>query len=240
MAAQPLVFEGIPGRWTPEGVLAVIEAKVLGPQYPCLGARSAVRRGRVTVGAFGELGSAAAARDLVMHLTQFAEDVDLDAGFASLAAAFRGPVIGDERQFERLLWRQLQRVHDRDDQPWSSGVSPDPSSGHFGFSVGGRAYFVIGMHPRASRLARRTPFPILVFNLHEQFEMLRRAGQFEPMRDAIRRRDQRLQGDLNPMVDDHGRSSEARQYSGRDVGPGWAPDFRQRHRGPVNGLEGDA
>jgi FPC/CPF motif-containing protein YcgG len=42
------------------------------------------------------------------------------------------------------------------------------------------------------------------------------------MRDTIRRRDAELQGSLNPMVADHGRSSEARQYSGRSVPDDWA------------------
>ena len=45
------------------------------------------------------------------------------------------------------------------------------------------------------------------------------------MRDKIRERDERLQGSTNPMVADYGASSEARQYSGRRVGPGWEAPF---------------
>jgi FPC/CPF motif-containing protein YcgG len=217
-------------------VFTVIEDTVLLPEYPCLRVRSVARRGRATVGVFDELGSVASARELAAQLTEFARDVDLEAGFASFVAAFRGPVIRNERHFERLLWRELQLVHDGDDHPWNRGISLDPSSDRFGFSVGGRAFFVIGMHDQASRFARRTPFPVMVFNLHEQFEVLRRSGRFGPMRDVIRRRDCRLQGDLNPMVDDHGRSSEARQYSAREVGDGWIPDFRPRPDALVRGA----
>jgi uncharacterized protein len=235
MAAQPQASEDVPYQWTPEGVLDVIRDTVLLPEYPCLGARSVVRTSRVTVGIFDALGSIDSARELLAQLTEFARTVDLTAGFASFVAAFRGPVIRNERHFERLLWRELQLVHDRDDHPWNPDVSVDPSSDRFGFSVAGRAYFVIGMHDHASRIARRTPFPVMVFNLHEQFEMLRRSGRFEPMRDVIRRRDLRLQGDLNPMVDDHGRSSEARQYSGREVDDGWIPDFHPRPDALVRG-----
>jgi FPC/CPF motif-containing protein YcgG len=240
MAAQPEALEDLPHPWTPDWALAVVEDKVLAPEYPCLGARSAARRGRITVGVFDELGSADSARELLARLTEFARDVDLTTGFASFVAAFRGPVVGSELHFERLLWRELQALHDGDDHPWNGAVSPDPTSSHFGFSVGGRGFFVIGMHDRASRIARRTPFPVMVFNPHEQFEMLRRSGRFEPMRDAIRRRDRRLQGNLNPMVDDHGRSSEARQYSGREVGEGWVPDFCPHHATPVRGTEENA
>jgi FPC/CPF motif-containing protein YcgG len=45
------------------------------------------------------------------------------------------------------------------------------------------------------------------------------------MRDTIRRRDTDLQGFLNPMVSDHGETSEARQYAGRAVPEDWSPPF---------------
>ena len=69
------------------------------------------------------------------------------------------------------------------------------------------------------------PLPVLVFNLHEQFESLREEGGFERMRDTIRRRDEELQGSINPMVSDHGETSEARQYSGRRLGKAWEAPF---------------
>jgi hypothetical protein len=77
------------------------------------------------------------------------------------------------------------------------------------------------MHPLASRLARRSPLPVLVFNPHAQFERLRVSGGYDRVRDVVRRRDAKLQGTINPMVADHGQGSEARQYSGRVVDAGW-------------------
>lgn len=102
-------------------------------------------------------------------------------------------------------------------------MSSDPGDSRFGFSFAGTAFFVVGMHPQASRRARRTPSPTLVFNAHAQFEALRRTGSFERMRDTIRRRDVRRQGSVNPMMADHGQVSEARQYSGRAVPDAWTP-----------------
>jgi FPC/CPF motif-containing protein YcgG len=67
--------------------------------------------------------------------------------------------------------------------------------------------------------------PTLVFNLHEQFERMRSDGRYQRMRDTIRRRDTELQGFLNPMVSDHGDTSEARQYAGRAVPADWSPPF---------------
>ena len=131
----------------------------------------------------------------------------------------------DEGEFEALLWGALQHLHDHDDTPWAEGVAADRDNPHFAFSVAGTAFFVVGLHPNASRVARRAPVPTLVFNLHEQFERLRASGRFDRMRDTIRERDERLQGSINPMVSDHGTASEARQYSGREVDDSWLAPF---------------
>lgn len=207
---------------TPPGEIAQgLEAMVLHPDYPCLGARSVFNRDRATVVVLEQLATDASTRTLLRALTDFADHTDRTAGFASLVAVFRGADVADEPEFERLLWRQLELLHEADRQPWDPRVSDDPDNPHFAFSVGGTAFFVVGLHPGASRIARRTPLPTLVFNLHEQFEELRASDRFERMRDTIRRRDTQLQGSLNPMVADHGRSSEARQYSGRSVPEDW-------------------
>lgn len=199
---------------------------VLHPEYPCLGARSVFNRDRVTVVVLERLATEASTRTLLRALTDFGRETDRAAGFASLVAVFRAAEISDESEFETLLWRQLELLYEADSKPWDPRVSDDPENPHFAFSVGGTAFFVVGLHPQASRIARRTPLPTLVFNLHEQFEELRASDRFERMRDTIRRRDAELQGSLNPMVADHGRSSEARQYSGRSVPEGWEAPAR--------------
>ncbi len=220
-----------PDVQTIQAVLADTIVEMIGHQdYPCLGAQSVFRRDRATVRVYDELDAPATAPLLLVDLKQFSSTVDPDAGFASFIAIFRGPRITDERHFERLLWSQLGLLHAADQEPWSDQVSSDPDDEHFAFSVAGTPYFIVGLHPMASRDARRTAVPTLVFNLHEQFEALRATGQFARMRDRIRERDQRLQGTINPMVADHGEHSEARQYSGRQVGPEWRAPFKARER----------
>lgn len=196
--------------------------------YPCLGAQSVVRGDRLTVRVYEELDTPAAARLLLQDLRMFDSEVDLNDGFASFIAVFRGPQISDEQHFERILWSQLRRLHEVDDEPWNDQVSRDPEDEHFAFSVAGSAYFVVGMHPTASRDARRAANPTLVFNPHEQFTTLRASGHFLRMRDLIRDRDRQFQGTINPMVSDHGATSEARQYSGREVGRGWQAPFEHK------------
>ena len=202
-----------------------LHAMISHPDFPCLGARSVFRRDRATVRVYQELGSTDSAAQLLDDLSQFADQVNFDEGLTSFVALFRGPPIHSEQRFEELLWAQLRAVHAHDPQPWAPDVSADPDDPHFAFSVAGTAYFVVGLHPAASREARRAAVPTLVFNLHSQFEELRASGAFPRMRDLIRARDQALQGQVNPMVDDHGQSSEARQYSGRAVSADWQAPF---------------
>jgi FPC/CPF motif-containing protein YcgG len=213
-----------------------LAAMVAQDEYPCLGAKAVFRTDRATTRTYASLGSASAAEALLADLRAFAEGVDLDDGFASFLAVFAGPDIADEAHFEALLWAQLRAIHALDDTPWAPDVAADPADPHFAFSAGGTAFFVVGLHPRASRLARRAPSPTLVFNLHEQFERLRAEGRYPRMRDRIRARDEALQGSVNPMVGDHGLASEARQYAGRPVGPHWQAPFRPR---PETADEGE-
>lgn len=213
-------------RTDPEEVLIqALPEMVSHPQYPCLGARSVFHRDRATLRLYDELADPEVAPVLLEDLREFARTTDPHSGFASFVAAFRGPAVEDERHFEQLLWSQLTQLHEADHDIWNVNVSADPTDRYFAFSAAGTAYFIVGLHPRASRDARRTPIPTLVFNLHEQFELLRESGGYPRMRDKIRERDEQLQGTTNPMVADHGASSEACQYSGRRVGVAWEAPF---------------
>ena len=202
-----------------------LAAMIAHDDFPCLGARSVFRRDNAVVQVYDELDSEQVTPDLLEDLASFTESVDPDGPFASFIAVFRSPIPATEREFEQLLWSQLQRLHAADDVAWNPDVSPNPTDDHFAFSVRGTAFFVVGLHPQASRVARRTVTPTLVFNLHAQFEALRASGAFERLRDKIRERDEQLQGTINPMVSDYGQGSEARQYSGRRVGADWVAPF---------------
>ena len=149
--------------------------------------------------------------------------------FRSLAVVFEGPDDLDEEAFEAALWRRAQSLSDKDvwrGQEYDHAVSADPESPHFSLSFGGEAFFIVGLHPAASRPARRFSRPAMVFNLHDQFETLRAQGKYEAMREKIMVRDEAVSGSRNPMLTRHGEASEARQYSGRVVDPEWKCPFR--------------
>ena len=210
-------------------------ARVLDPAFSCLGAHSAVGSGRYRFGLYGRLGEAAGTHRLARDLAIFvASRRPADAvHFSTFVAAFTGPLAVSEERFETLLWAQLQALHDVDsrDHDWDASVSADPDDRRFAFSMGGRAFFVVGLHERASRLTRRFAWPTLVFNPHDQFRELRAAGRFERIQEMIRQRERALQGSINPMLGDFGASPEARQYAGRAVETGWRCPFDRREDG---------
>ena len=199
-------------------------ARIRDKAFPCVGAKSALAHDRIRTVHARDLTSGW--NDLQIHdaLLDWADGEFEDSEFRSLAVIFERPRDLDEEEFEERMWQRLQSLVDKDawrGQKLDPKVGADPSRPDFSLSFGGQAFFVVGLHPNASRPARRFDRPILVFNLHAQFEWLRAEGRYERMREAILERDLKLAGSINPMLARHGESSEARQYSGRGVDEDW-------------------
>lgn len=199
-------------------------------EFPCVGAKSAMAKGMLHIEPAWSVTSAW--DDVRIHqlLLEWSAAYARDPqDLRSLAVVFSQPRDLTESEFEEAMWARLQSLADKDDwrgQPYDHRVSSDPEDPRFSLSFGNQAYFVVGMHPNASRPARRTPYPTLVFNLHDQFEVLRSRDRYERMRERILARDEKLAGSINPMLERHGTTSEARQYSGRVVGENWQCPFR--------------
>ena len=194
-------------------------------EYPCIMAKSVLRREQYTLHSYGRMGAAASTAKLAHDLGEFAQQNDADADFRSFLAGFDGPPPATEEAFEEALWQTLRDLHERDEKPWDPAVSSDPADPSFSFSFAARAFYVVGLHPNASRPARRCDVPLLVFNLHDQFEQLREEGRYDKIRSVIRDRDRELAGSENPMMSDFGTESDARQYAGRAVDANWQCPF---------------
>ena len=199
---------------------------VLGGNHPCVMAQTIFRDDAAVVREYEALACPYSATRILADLRAYVGEYDpSDPRFVTFMAAFPGEPLLDEPAFERLLWTLLQNLHDADPAPWDPRVSSDPDSDNFSFSLHGQAFYIVGLHPGSSRLARRAPCATVVFNLHDQFERLRGMGAYQRVRNRIRRRDLKLQGSNNPMLEDFGARSEARQYAGRAVGDDWACPF---------------
>ena len=208
---------------------ALMHDHVSDAAFPCVGAKAALAKGTLDVLACDRIDSAW--DDLRIHdgLIKFAKAYrDAPALFRSFAVVFEGPEQLSETEFEAALWERAQSLSDKDvwrGQDYDPRVSPNPENPHFSMSFGGEAFFIVGLHPNASRPARRFSRPAMIFNLHNQFEILRAEGKYEGMREKIMVRDEALAGTRNPMLSRHGEASEARQYSGRVVSDAWQCPF---------------
>ena len=211
-------------------VTAAFERFISRRTFPCLGAKAALSQGSLQYLQAGDIGSDSDDRRITAGVQAFAADAGDDSLFLSLVILFPASARLSESDFEAALWQRLRAIHalDRTTHRWDPSVSDDPASARFSMSVGGRAFYVIGLHPDASRPARRFSCPALVFNLHSQFERLRADGRYGKLRQAIIQRDMAFSGSSNPMLAVYGQSSEARQYSGRQVGPDWVCPFQAK------------
>jgi FPC/CPF motif-containing protein YcgG len=197
--------------------------------FPCVGAKSALGRGQMHFLVARSIESAwddlRIYNGLLRFASRYRENPKL---FVSFVVLFQDATAVSEHQFEHSLWQRVQSLSDKDGwhgQAYDDRVSADPESRNFSLSFGGEAFFVVGLHPGASRLARKFETPALVFNLHDQFEELRRQDRYEGLRKSIISRDVALAGLPNPMLARHGDVSEARQYSGRAVERNWSCPF---------------
>jgi len=199
------------------------------PDFPCVGAKAALRRHQLQILVATDIRESVHDRQVADWLATLADQYDADGTlFVSRAVVYPSEAHLSETQFETCLWERLSALHaiDVEDNSWDPAVDSDPSSPHFSLSIGGKGFFVVGLHPNASRIARRFKYPTLVFNLHDQFEKLREEGRYETLRKSIIARDIALQGYQNPMLARHGSGSEAAQYSGRRVDENWKCPFR--------------
>jgi FPC/CPF motif-containing protein YcgG len=204
---------------------------VLDQAFPCVGGKAAISNNTYRFGFYPEMNARATTAGLAYDLWQYVQErPTFQTEYATFVASFAAPSDGDEHEWEKSLWSQLQNLHDLDRpyHAWDSTVSDDPEDPAFSFSFAGTAFFIIGLHPSSSRLARRFEWPTLVFNAHAQFEHLREQHQFERVRETVRARDYKLQGSLNPNLSNFGERSEARQYSGRAVEESWRCPFHVR------------
>ncbi len=213
-------------------VAARFRDMIQAPEFPCVGAKAALSKEQMDILICRDITSGW--DDLRIHpallevIDRYVVDTKI---FRTLVVIFENSPVLSEADFEAALWARVQSLADKDDWkgfPVDDSVSHDPDSPHFSLSFGGKAFFVVGLHPASSRPARRFAHPALVFNLHDQFEQLRAHGRYEKLRASILDRDVALAGSINPMLARHGEQSEARQYSGRRVDSDWTCPYSRR------------
>lgn len=197
--------------------------------YPCVPAVQSFKKHEYLVGLYDGFGEGTGSRQLFQDLYFFRERQKESASlYLSFWAVFAPGEPLSEEEFEARMWRELSYLTSHEDPrtPWDQLFSSDPADPRFCFSLGGDAFFVVGVHPSSSRLARRFPYPAVVFNLYDQFEELERRGQYQAIVKKNRERDVKLQGSINPMMEKYADQWEAIQFSGRENPPEWKCPFQ--------------
>ena len=211
---------------SPSSSKSKFEDFIIANDHPCLMAQTVFSMDKVDFHEYDNFGSRETAKAILSDLKKYIAAYNFESNeFLTFLVGFKGKQDYTEEEFEKTLWEQLQHLHEVDDAEWDEAVSPDPENKNFSFSLGGKAFYIVGLHPNSSRKARQAPYPAIAFNLHWQFEKLREMNTYHTVRDKIRERDTALQGNINPMLEDFGKRSEARQYSGRKVGEEWKCPF---------------
>lgn len=202
---------------------------VIEGQHPCIMAKSLFKMENYTLKIYESMSDSESLQLLINDLKTYLEQYNFDGTeFKSFIASFPNNHFATEIDFENALWETLQALHNIDDCDWDHRVSDNPDDANFSLSLGGRAFYVVGLHPESSRIARQAPHTTLVFNLHHQFDKLREMGTYQVVRDNIRKNDEQLQGEINPVLRDFGSESETKQYSGRKVEAGWKCPFHKK------------
>ncbi len=198
-------------------------------KYPCVAAVQSYTKNQYEVGFYDSLGLGNRNYELASDLIHFVENLDLQkTPFQSFWAVFEETKSLSEEEFEKALWRELSYLTSHQELPdsWDPSFSSNPEDKNFCFSLGGHAFYVVGLHPNSSRLSRRFPFPVLLFNAYEQFNSLIKKGTFAPMVKANRKLDSLFQGSVNPMVEKYSESWESIQFSGKSNPENWKCPFQ--------------
>lgn len=202
---------------------------ILKKKHPCVMANTIFTLDEYQLRIYDDLTSPNIIEPILSDLENYIDNYDFESNkFETIIFCFKNNHFKTELQFEKGLWKFLQKLHNHDDKKWDATVSSDPNDSKFSFSLKGRAFYIVGMHPKSSRLARQAPYCSLVFNMHWQFEKLREMGIYQNVKKRIRRRDKTLQGTINPVLKDFGQASEARQYSGRGIESDWKCPFHKK------------
>ena len=217
----------VPSAIDRETVVSALGALVSQPNYPCIAALKSIYKKDFQIGIYGEFGSGQSWSALRQDLLRFVElQKQSKSIYLTYFAVFQ-PQTFSEESFETALWNELSNLTSTEEmlEDWADPSHADPSDKNFRFSLGGTEFFVVGLHTNSSRLARKFPYPMMIFNVFAQFEALEKLGQYESMIQTNRSRDIKFQGQVNPMVEQHGDNWEPIQFSGKSNSKEWKCPF---------------
>lgn len=189
---------------------------ILNKSFPCVMAKAVINTGLIKVVSVKD--TQKELKEILKEIYSFIDNYrETPKKLRSFIVVLDDEKTLDFEQYEKTVWDFLSQLSQEDKKNYEHDprVSDDPQNPNFSYSLKAEAFFILGLHPKSPRFARRFQKPAIVFNLHQQFEEMRSKGVFNKVRTMIRLKDKLLQGSINPMLSDYGERSEIFQYIGR-------------------------
>src|SRR5688500_9758515 len=137
--------------------------------YPCVAARAALTRDHIPCLVADHMACPKDDLRILHFVYDFVKEYrSANAALYSAAVIFRLPEVTSEEIFDNLLWQRLQSLSHMDARhhDYDKRVNSSPSNADFSFSLGGEAFFIIGLNPSSERRSRKFKYPAMVFNPH--------------------------------------------------------------------------
>src|SRR5690554_1775990 len=117
---------------------AEIRKFIIKEKHLCVMANTVISMDRYELHLHDKLGTKGTADKLITELQDYVANYNFsDNKFKTFIAVFPEEQIVSEIEFENLMWRQLQFLHEKDPTPWDPTVSSEPLDNNFSFSIAG-------------------------------------------------------------------------------------------------------
>ena len=180
-------------------VHGALRALILDPEFPCVGSRSAFNQGSYRFAMYKQMNSPESTVGLARDLYTFVQgQLQIEGDFTTFIACFDAPKSLPPEEFEAQLWEQLHALHQLDHEPWDPVVESDPQNPRFSFCFAGARSSssplahggTLGAEISVARARLQRTLPVREAPMRTRFEM---------MRDTIRERDEKLEGEVKPQ-----------------------------------------
>ncbi|NQV91781.1 YqcI/YcgG family protein [Candidatus Woesearchaeota archaeon] len=148
-------------------------------------------------------------------IAQFSNENLSKNNYISFVAEFSNQNFSCEGEAAYSLHTLLYNMHQYDKNKghrWFEGVSANPKSQDFSYCIGGEAFFIPFFHNQSAYGQRRYNHPLLVFNSHRMFQILRENGTFTKIRNKIRKKGIQEYAEVPKLLSDFGQGLEFPQY----------------------------
>lgn len=138
---------------------------ILCENHPSILANALFRMELYQIRAYEDINDLDNLKQLLLDVESYLnQNIPYQSEVESFVAAFPNNYYEDEILFENALLQTLNMLNHLEHCEWDQNVSDVPDTARFSFSINGRSFYILGLHPESSKMARQAPYTTLVFN----------------------------------------------------------------------------